>query len=98
MRMMLRARLDTQLASEAVKSGRMPTIMQSLYERLSPEAAYYCPVEGARGCTFVFDMQDTSQIPSIAEPFFEELGAEIDITPVMNRDDLLQGLQTLEQG
>ncbi|MEW2127960.1 DUF3303 family protein [Streptomyces sp. NPDC007259] len=98
MRVMLRAQLDTQLANEAVKNGSLPKIMQSLMERLKPEAAYFGPSEGKRACTFVFDMQDSSLLPSIAEPLFEGLGAEIEIQPVMNTEDMQKGLAALRQG
>nr|WSW67968.1 hypothetical protein OG461_18170 [Streptomyces sp. NBC_00995] len=98
MRVMLRARLDTQLANEAVKNGSLPKIMQSLAERLKPEAAYFGPSEGKRCCTFVFDLQDSSLLPSISEPLFEGLGAEIEIQPVMNTEDMQKGLAALRQG
>ncbi|MEV0576997.1 hypothetical protein [Streptomyces sp. NPDC050392] len=98
MRVMLRAQLDTQLANEAVKNGTLPTIMQSLAERLKPEAAYFGPSGGKRCCTFVFDMPDSSLLPSIAEPLFEGLGASIEIQPVMNTEDMKKGLAALKQG
>ncbi|WP_055531650.1 DUF3303 family protein [Streptomyces alboniger] len=96
MRVMLRARLDTQASNEAIRSGALPKIMQALTETLKPEAAYFGPSDGARSCTFVFDMQDSSQMPTIAEPLFEQLGAEIDIHPVMNTEDLQKGLAALQ--
>ncbi|MEV8317499.1 hypothetical protein AB0Q95_25355 [Streptomyces sp. NPDC059900] len=96
MRVMLRARLDTQVSNEAIKNGTLPKIMQSVTEQLEPEAAYFGPGDGGRTATFVFDMEDSSRIPSIAEPFFLELGAEIEICPVMNADDLRKGLAALQ--
>lgn len=97
MRVMLRAHLDTQLSNEAVRNGTLPKIMQSMAERLKPEAAYFGPSEGGRCCTFVFDMQDSSLLPSIAEPLFEGLGAKIEIQPVMNSEDLKKGLAAVMQ-
>ncbi|EPH44168.1 DUF3303 family protein [Streptomyces aurantiacus] len=95
---MLRAHLDTQISNEALKSGNLPKIMQSMTERLKPEAAYFGPSEGGRCCTFVFDMQDSSQLPTIAEPLLEGLGAKIEIQPVMNSEDLQKGLAALQHG
>ncbi|MFH8288610.1 DUF3303 family protein [Streptomyces sp. NPDC018059] len=97
MRVMLRARLDTQASNEALKSGALPKIMQALTERLRPEAAYFGPCDGGRSCTFVFDMQDSSQLPAIAEPLLQQLGAEMEIQPVMNTEDLQKGLAALQQ-
>jgi hypothetical protein len=97
MRMMLKARLDTDAANASIKSGTMPDAIKSAIDRLHPEAAYFMPEAGHRTCFLVFDMEDQSQIPSIAEPFFEELKAEIEIEPVMNLDDLQKGLATLRR-
>ncbi|WP_433476640.1 hypothetical protein ACQPZP_06060 [Spirillospora sp. CA-142024] len=95
---MLRAQMDTQVSNESIRSGRLPEIMKSMMERLNPEAAYFGPSEGGRACTMVFDMQDSWTLPTIAEPLFQELGAKIEIQPVMTRDDLDKGLSALQQG
>lgn len=98
MRVMLRAHLDTQISNEAVKNGTLQKIMQSMAEQLKPEAAYFGPSEGGRSCTFVFDMQDSSQLPTIAEPLLDALGAKIEIQPVMNSEDLQKGLAAVHRG
>lgn len=98
MRVMLRAHMDTQISNEAIKNGTLPEIMNSMAGLLKPEAAYFGPGEGGRCCTFVFDMQDSSQLPTIAEPLFEGLGARIEIQPVMNIEDMRKGLAALQQG
>ncbi|MCH0561971.1 hypothetical protein I3F60_01625 [Streptomyces sp. MUM 136J] len=90
--------MDTQVSNEAVKNGTLLKVMESTMERLKPEAAYFGPSEGGRACTFVFDMADSSVLPTIAEPLFEELGAEIEIQPVMNREDMQKGLAALQHG
>jgi hypothetical protein len=38
-------------------------------------------------------MQDPSSIPSIVEPFFEVLGAQIELTPAMDFDDVQAGVE-----
>ncbi|MFC7220998.1 DUF3303 family protein [Streptomyces polyrhachis] len=95
MRVMLRAHLDTEASNEAIKNGTLPKTMEAMVERLKPEAAYFGPSEGGRSCTFVFDMQDSSQLPAIAEPLLAGLKARIEIQPVMNADDLRKGLAAL---
>ncbi|MEU1015536.1 DUF3303 family protein [Streptomyces sp. NPDC005900] len=97
MRVMLRARLDTQASNEALKSGALPDTMQELMEQLKPEAAYFGPCDGGRSCTFVFDMQDSSQLPAISESLFREFGAEVEIQPVMTAEDLRKGLAALHR-
>jgi hypothetical protein len=43
----------------------------------------------------VFDMPDPSDMPPFAEPLFESLGADVELAPVMNADDLQKGLARL---
>ncbi|WP_338897036.1 hypothetical protein WBG99_16495 [Streptomyces sp. TG1A-60] len=95
MRMMMKARMDTQLSNQATKGGTMPKSLKSAIERLKPEAAYFTP-EGGRTMFLVFDMKDSSQLPSITDPLFQEMGAEVTFEPVMNLDDLQKGLATLQ--
>ncbi|WP_329300876.1 hypothetical protein OG410_22655 [Streptomyces sp. NBC_00659] len=95
MRVMLRATMDTEKANELIRSGKLPQLMRETMERLKPEATYFTTHEGSRACYMVFDLQDSSRIPVIAEPFFMELGARIDLSPVMNAEDLHKGLSQL---
>jgi hypothetical protein len=98
MRMMLKAQMDTAAASKSIEEGRMPTIMHSMMDQLKPEAAYFGPDEGHRTAFIVFQMDDPSQLPAISEPLFSEFGANVQVFPVMDRDDLEKGLSALGQG
>ncbi|WTC17509.1 hypothetical protein OH709_17315 [Streptomyces cellulosae] len=95
MRVMLKATLDTEKSNEALRSGKLPDMMQETIERLHPEAAYFGPLGGRRTCLLVLDVEDSSQIPPIGEPFFSQFDAEVEMTPVMNADDLRKGLSEL---
>lgn len=95
MRVMLKATLDTEKSSEAIRQGKLPELIKGTMDRIKPEAAYFMPDEGQRCCVFVFDMQDSSDLPPLAEPFFMELGAKVEVLPVMNLDDLQAGLSAL---
>lgn len=93
MRMLLTVRMDTEKGNKAIAGNTLPTIMKSLLDRLKPEAAYFGSLEGHRTGFIVFDLKETSDIPSIAEPLFQELGAELTFTPVMTFEDVQSGLQ-----
>ena len=95
MRMMLKAQMDTAVATKAMQEGRMPTVMQSIMEKLKPEAAYFGPDNGHRTAFIIFQMDDPSQLPAISEPFFAEFNARVEVFPVMDRDDLERGMSTL---
>ena len=92
MRMMMKARMDTAAASKAIRDGRLAPIMQSVMEKLEPEAAYFGPDGGQRTAFIIFQMDDPSQLPAISEPLFAEFNARIEFFPVMDRADLERGL------
>jgi hypothetical protein len=89
---MMRIHLPVEQSNNAVKDGSLPKLMGKMIDQLKPEAAYFFPDDGLRSALFVFDLKDPSQIPMVAEPFFEILHAEVTLTPVMNADDLKAGL------
>ena len=94
--MMLKAQMDTAAATKAIHEGRMPTIMQTMMEKLQPEAAYFGPDGGQRTAFIIFQMDDPSQLPAISEPLFSQFNARVEIFPVMDRDDLERGLSALQ--
>jgi hypothetical protein len=91
---MLKVTMDHEVASRAVRDGTMPKLMQQTFEDLKPEAAYFTSMNGHRTAMFVFDLRDSSQMPVIAERFFE-MKCDVELTPVMNREDLMTGLTAL---
>jgi hypothetical protein len=92
MRMMLKASLDTEKANDAIRSGTLGKLIQESMEQIKPEAAYFTADGGKRTAFLFFDLKDPSDIPSISEPFFLNLGAELTYTPVMNPEEVERGL------
>jgi len=92
MRVLLTVQMDTEKSNKVIKDKKLAEIMQSAMERLQPEAAYFGAKEGQRTGFIVFDLKEASDIPSVAEPFFMELGAKVSFIPVMDLDDVRSGL------
>jgi hypothetical protein len=88
MRMLMKVVLNTEKANALVSDGSLAKTMQSILADLKPEAAYFTAVDGQRAGYLFIDLQDASQIPSIAEPWFLAFNAAIDLQPVMIPDDL----------
>lgn len=97
MRMMLKYELGLEETNEAIRSGQMEEINESLAEHTRPEAQYFGTENGRRTGYIFFDLADTSQIPLIAEPLFHHLAATVEFIPVMNADDLQRGLAQATQ-
>jgi hypothetical protein len=89
---MLRAYLDTQAGNSALADGSLSQIISELSEMIKPEAAYFFTDKGKRSCIMVFNLENNSDIPKIGEPLFMKLNAELDIFPVMNGEELQQGI------
>jgi hypothetical protein len=95
MRTLLRASFDVEVANKAIKDGSLPKMMKEVMEKIKPEASYFFPLNGKRTCLMVFDLKEPSDIPTLVEPFFMNLNAEIELIPVMNAEDLQKGLTNL---
>jgi hypothetical protein len=97
MRFMLTFRVPPEEGNTAMKDGRFMSAFQSVVEELQPEAAYFTPVEGARGGHLIVNMDDASQLPAMAEPLFLGLGATVQIHPVFTLDDVPRVTEAVEQ-
>jgi hypothetical protein len=98
MRMMMKMQIDTEAGSRAIADGSLPQLMQETLGRLQPEAAYFGPENGIRTAFIVFDLQDPSELPALSEPLFSTLKANIQMFPVMDREDLQKGLGEIAGG
>jgi len=72
----------------AAKAGKLGATIQSILADLKPETVYFTDDNGQRTRFIFLDMQDASQIPAIAEPWFLAFNASLEIHPVMIPEDL----------
>jgi Protein of unknown function (DUF3303) len=86
----------TDETNQWIRDGSIGQKMESILESIQPEAAYFCPVDGTRGGYLIVNMDDASQLPPLVEPFFQELGANVEVVPAMTQEDLRTGLQNLQ--
>lgn len=93
MRTLVKFTLETAAANAAIKSGELAKLIGSTMEKLKPEAAYFATADGRRAAFMVFDMQDPSDIPGIAEPWFMATNAGVEFCPVMTAEDVKTGLE-----
>jgi len=63
-------------------------VMQKILAEQKPEAAYFIAENGMRAGHLIVNMDDLSQLPALAEPWFLAFNASIDITPAMVAADL----------
>jgi len=66
--------------------------LEAYYKKIKGEAAYFYEKNGLRTFTFIVDLPSVDQIPSIAEPMFQNYNASIEFHPVMIFEDLKKGI------
>jgi hypothetical protein len=88
MRVLLKVNIPVESGNAAAKAGKLGATIQSILAELKPEAAYFTDDGGRRAGFIVLDLQDASQIPAVAEPWFLAFNASVEIHPVMVPDDL----------
>ena len=90
MRILLKVSMPHETANALARAGKLGETIGTLLEDLKPEAAYFAAMDGKRTGIIVLNIDDPSEIPAIAEPFFLALGADVEIHPAMTPDDLMK--------
>jgi hypothetical protein len=93
MRMMMKVSMPVEAGNRGVKEGILPKTVMGFVEQMKPEACYFTAEGGKRTAFFFFDLTDPKMIPTVAEPFFSNLNAAIELSPVMNLDDMKAGVE-----
>ncbi len=90
MRMLMRVSLSTEKANDAIRNGTLQSTIQKILADVKPEAAYFMADDAGNRTGLIFlAMQDSSQIPGLAEPWFLAFDAKVTFRPVMNPGDLV---------
>jgi hypothetical protein len=97
MRFLLKANIPVDAGNAAAKAGKLGGTIQAILADLKPEAVYFTDDHGQRTAFIVLNLQDASQIPAIAEPWFLAFNASVEIHPVMIPEDLLKAGPAIEQ-
>ncbi|MCX6246758.1 MAG: hypothetical protein NTW10_03400 [Bacteroidetes bacterium] len=74
--------------NEALRDPQFGHKMSELLAEIKAEAAYFSTIRGQRGAYIVVNLNDASELPAVAEPFFLWLDADIEWIPVMKPEDL----------
>ena len=90
MRFLIRVSMPHEPFNSYVKDGSAGAKMGKIMNELKPEAAYFMDMDGLRTGILIVNMDNTSQIPAIAEPWFLLFDADVEIHPVMLPEDLMK--------
>ena len=96
MRMLLTVEFPMEPFNSLVRSGKAGEIIGRILETIKPETAYFTEQDGKRGGIFVIDLQNPSDVPAFAEPFFLNFQASCIFRILMSPEDLQKaGLEAL---
>ena len=91
MRFILKVSIPVEAGNAAIRDGSLGAKIQSILEGTKPEAVYFAADNGMRGGFVVVNMDDMSQMPALAEPWFLAFNASVEILPVMTPEDMERG-------
>ncbi len=95
MRFMLKVSMPVEAGNAAAKNGFQA--VQAILEEQKPEAAYFIAENGMRTGILIVNMDDVSEIPKLAEPWFLALNASVQVTPAMLPEDLGKAGPAIEE-
>ena len=96
MRMMLKAEWPIDAGNAKIRDGSLPDTIQSILDEQKPEAVYFLASNGKRTALLFIDINDPSELPGIAEPWFLAFNASLECTPAMTPEDLAKAGPAIE--
>ena len=88
MRFMLKVNMPVEEGNEAARKGTLGKTISEILSDIKPEAVYFGDNNGMRTAFIFLEMNDSSEIPKVAEPWFLAFNADVEIHPVMLPEDL----------
>jgi hypothetical protein len=96
MRLLMKVSIPGLEGNAAVLDGTIGSTIGSILADLKPEAVYFSDENGMRTAFIFLNIENASQIPGIAEPWFLAFNAEVELHPAMNLEDLKNAAPSME--
>lgn len=88
MRILFQVRIPNEPFNAYVKDGTVEAKMKKILDDQKPEAAYFTDSHGHRSGYLIVDLKDASGLPALAEPWFLNFNADVELHIVMTPEDL----------
>ncbi len=88
MKMLLTVEIPHEPFNSLVRGGKAGEIIGRILETIKPEAVYFTEQDGMRCGIFLINVEDSSDVPAFAEPFFLNFQANCKFRIVMSPEDL----------
>jgi hypothetical protein len=88
MRMLMKVGIPNEPFNTLQREGRAGQIIGRILEATTPEAVYFGTENGQRGGVVIVNIENASDLPSVAEPWFLSFNATVEAQVCMTPDDL----------
>jgi hypothetical protein len=88
MRMLLHVKIPHEKFNAAVRDGSVEKKMKQILEETKAEAVYFTEYDGHRGAIMIININDPSEVPKFAEPWFLSFNADVQFRIAMTPEDL----------
>ena len=88
MRMLLHVRIPHEEFNAAVRDGSVGKKMKQILDEIRAEAVYFTEYDGRRGAIMVINIDDPSEVPKFAEPWFLSFNADVQFHIAMTPEEL----------
>ena len=88
MRMILHAKIPHEKFNAAVRDGSVGGKVKKILDETKAEAVYFTNYDGHRGAIMILNIEDSSEVPKFAEPWFLSFNADVQFHIVMTPEEL----------
>jgi hypothetical protein len=86
--MLLQARIPHEEFNAAVRDGSVGRKIKKILDETRAEAVYFTEYDGHRGAIMIINIDDSSEVPKFAEPWFLSFNADVQFHIAMTPEDL----------
>lgn len=72
-------------------------LVQKILADVQPEAFYFALADGQRNNYLIVDVKDGSELPRVAEPFWQAMNAHVEAIPVMDQADIERSMSVIQE-
>ncbi len=91
MRMLLHAKIPHKEFNTAVRDGSVGSKVKQILETTKAETVYFTEYDGRRGAIMIININDPSEVPKFAEPWFLSFNADVQFYIAMTPEELGRG-------
>ena len=88
MKFLVKATMPVKAGNAYVRGSDLQSRMDTVMGDVRPEAAYFTIDNGQRTAYFVMNVEDSLDLPRIAEPLWQAWEADVTFIPVIPAEDM----------